>query len=232
MREKVAEFEAKYGCIQAFGCVDGTHILIKRPPENSQDYFCYKGFFSLNVQVVCHYRGQFMDVDCRWPGSVHDAKANSTINRKLRDDELPVTYQQLITGHCKVGCYLIGDPAYSLTPYCMKEYQTWTSDSQVIFNNVLRSARWRFLTKQTHLNLDILPVVVYACFVLHNFCEQNNCFVEQDLVWQQCQVQVKNQQEAKDVPDPVFFWELRWGWCHSKYNHILHWEKCWTTITV
>ena len=34
MHEKVSEFEAKYGCIQAFGCTDGTHILIKRPPEN------------------------------------------------------------------------------------------------------------------------------------------------------------------------------------------------------
>ena len=226
MREKVAEFEVKYGCIQAFGCIDGTHIPIKRPPENSQVYFCYKGFFSLNVQAVCDYRGQFMDVDCRWPGSVHDAKvfANSAINKKLRDDELPVTYQQLIIGRCKVGCYLIGDPAYPLTPYCMKEYQTCTSDSQVIFNNILRSARnpvecafgrlkgrWRFLTKQTDLNLDILPVVVYACFVLHNFCEQNNCFVEQDLVWQQCQVQVKNQEEAKDVPDPVFSGNLDEG---------------------
>ena len=160
-----------------------------------------------------------MDVDCRWPGSVHDAKvfANSTINQKLRDDELPVTYQQLISGRSKVGCYLIGDPAYPLTPYCMKEYQTCTSDSQVVFNNILRSARnpvecafgrlkgrWRFLTKQTDLNLDILPVVVYACFVLHNFCEQNNCFVEQELVQQQCKVQIKNQQKAKNVPDPIF----------------------------
>ena len=86
MREKIAEFEAKYGFIQAFGCIDGTHIPIKRPQENSQDYYCYKGFFSLNVQAVCDYRGHFMDVDCRWPGSVHDAKvfANSTINKKLR----------------------------------------------------------------------------------------------------------------------------------------------------
>ena len=219
MREKVAEFEAKYVCIQAFGCVDGTHIPVNRPAENSQDYFCHKGFFSLIVQAVCDYWGQFMDVDCRWPGSVHDAKgfANSTINQKLRDDELPVTYQQLIKGRSKEGCNLIGDQAYPLTSYCMKEYQTCTSDSQVVFNNILGSARnpvecafgrlkgrWRFLTKQTDLNLDILPVVVYACFVLHNFFEQNNSFVEQELVKQQCKVQIKNQQEAKKIPDPIF----------------------------
>ncbi|XP_028412532.1 protein ALP1-like [Dendronephthya gigantea] len=226
MRKKVAEFEAKYGCIQAFGCIDGTHVAIKRPTENSQDYYCYKGFFSLNVQGVCDYRGQFMDVDCRWPGSVHDAKvfANSIINRKLRDGELPMTYQHLIKGGSKVGCYLIGDPAYPLTPYCMKEYQTCTSNSQVIFNNILRSARnpvecafgrlkarWRFLTKQIDLNLDLLPTVVYACFVLHNFCEQKNCFVDQELVQQQYEVQINNQQLAKNVPHHVFSGNLDEG---------------------
>ena len=31
MRKKVAEFEVKYGLVQVFGCIDGTHILIKRP---------------------------------------------------------------------------------------------------------------------------------------------------------------------------------------------------------
>jgi hypothetical protein len=219
MREKIAEFEAKYGLVQAFGCIDGTHIPIKRPQENSQDYFCYKGFFSLNVQAVCDYRGHFMDVDCRWPGSVHDAKvfANSTINKKLRDKELPMAYQELIKGRSKVGCYLIGDPAYPLTPYCMKEYETCASDPEVIFNTMLRSARnpvecafgrlkgrWRFLTKQVDLNLDFVPVVVYACFVLHNFSEQNSSFVDKDLVQQQHEVQIINQQQAKNVPDPVF----------------------------
>lgn len=90
MREKVSEFELKFGMIQAF--VDGTHIPIKSPKGNSQDYFCYKQFYSLNVQAVCDYRGMFMDVDCRWPGSVHDAKvfANSTINKSLINGEMPV----------------------------------------------------------------------------------------------------------------------------------------------
>ena len=29
LREKVSEFKAKFGMIQAFGCIDGTHIPIK-----------------------------------------------------------------------------------------------------------------------------------------------------------------------------------------------------------
>ena len=55
MQETVSEFEQKlFGIIQAFGCIDGTRIQIKRPTENSRDYFCYKQYFSLNIQ----------DIDC------------------------------------------------------------------------------------------------------------------------------------------------------------------------
>ena len=35
---KVAEFEAKFGMLQAFGVIDGTHIPIMSPSINSQDY--------------------------------------------------------------------------------------------------------------------------------------------------------------------------------------------------
>ena len=196
MREKAAEFEAKFGMPQAFGCIDGTHIRIRRPVCNSQEYFNYKQFFSLSVQAVCDFQGYFMDVDCRWPGSVHDAKvfANSSINKKLSNDMLPVTYKQLVPGHAEIPNYLIGDPAYPLLPYCMKEYQTCSTNQEVIFNNLLRTARnpiecafgrlkarWSVLSKQIDLKLENLPVIIYSCFVLHNYCEQNKISIDQTL---------------------------------------------------
>ena len=46
---KVAEFESKFGMVQAFGCVDGTHIPIRSPYVDSQDYFNYKQYFSVNI---------------------------------------------------------------------------------------------------------------------------------------------------------------------------------------
>ena len=70
MIPKVSEFEIKYGMAQAFDCIDGTHVPILRPIENSQDY--YVSFF--NCSSILDYRGVFMDVDSRWPGSVHEAK--------------------------------------------------------------------------------------------------------------------------------------------------------------
>ena len=95
--------------IQAFGCIDGTHIPIKRPIVDSQDYFNYKQFFSLNVQAVCDFRGIFMDVDCRWPGCVHDAKvfANSNIHNELKAGNLPKTFNSLLPGYDKIPNYLI-----------------------------------------------------------------------------------------------------------------------------
>ena len=42
MQSKVSEFEAKFGMSQVFGCIDGTHIPIRCPSENSQDFYSYK----------------------------------------------------------------------------------------------------------------------------------------------------------------------------------------------
>ena len=38
----VSAFKIKFGFPRVIGCVDGTHIPIKRPNENSHDYFNYK----------------------------------------------------------------------------------------------------------------------------------------------------------------------------------------------
>jgi len=53
MRHKVAEFESNFGMPQSFGCIDGTYIPLKRPSENSHDFYNYKGYFSQDVQAVC-----------------------------------------------------------------------------------------------------------------------------------------------------------------------------------
>lgn len=98
--------------MQQFGCVDGTHVPIRRPVVNSQDYFCQKQYFSLNIQAACDYRGYFMDVECMWPGSVHDAEvfANSSINIKLRNAILAQIFQMPAQGEVKISNYVIGDP--------------------------------------------------------------------------------------------------------------------------
>ena len=219
MREKVSEFEVKFGMTQAFGCIDGTHVPIKRPPKDSQEYFNYKQFFSLNIQAVCDSKGIFIDVDCRWPGSVHDAKvfANSSISDQLKGGKLPRIYNTLLPGYEAIPNYLIGDPAYPLTPFCMKEFQTCTTNEQVLFNNMLRSARnkvecafgrlkarWRFLTRKVDLKFEMVPTVSYTCFVLHNFLEMQKMPIDEDAVLAQKLRHQIEEENAANIPDPIY----------------------------
>lgn len=224
MEEKVAKFEVRFGMPGAFGCIDGTHIPISRPSENSQDFFNYKQFHSLSVQAVCDYRGLFMDVDCRWPGSVHDAKVfyNSKINKDLQQGKLPTNPTSLLPGFDAITNYILGDPAYPLTAYCMKEYTTCSSNEEVIFNNLLRSgrnqiecafgrlkARWGILTRKMNLQLKALPIVIYACFVLHNFCEMEKCPLDDGLVNKQ--INLNRDQIHTIQPDPIFTFDIKSG---------------------
>ena len=52
MKEKSSKFKTKFGEIQAFECIDGTHIPIVCPSKHSHDYFCYKQFHSLIAEAV------------------------------------------------------------------------------------------------------------------------------------------------------------------------------------
>ena len=62
-KQKVSQFEITFGMPQAFSAIDGTHIIIQRTTEKLQDFFNYKGFFSISVQVVCDYPRIFIDID-------------------------------------------------------------------------------------------------------------------------------------------------------------------------
>ena len=113
---------------------------------------------------------------------------------------MPQVYSHLIPGHVRITNYLIGDPAYPLTPNCMKEFQTCKTNAEVIFNNILRSARnpiecafgrlkarWSILTRKMDLQLQIIPKVEHACFVLHNFCELHANTIDEETVNSQMQ---------------------------------------------
>ena len=220
----IIHFKNKLCFPQTFGCVDGTHIPIQQPLENSHDFFSYKMKYTLNVQAICDYEGNFLDVECKWPGSVHDAKvfANSHINKLLRDGRLPLVYRELLPGYDKVPALLLADPAYTLLPHCMKEYPTCKTNEQVLFNNMLRSARnpiesaygrlkarWQILNKRINLKLQTVPQLIYACFVLHNFCQKNGLRVPDDNV--QRQMDYDKEVQPNVQPDRIYSYNTTEG---------------------
>ena len=87
-------------------------------------------FHPINVQAACDSKGRFFDIDCHWSASVQEAKffANSDIRSSLASNFLPITFRKLIPGTEKLPNFLIGDPAYPLTPYCLKEHDHCSND--------------------------------------------------------------------------------------------------------
>ena len=76
------------------------------------------------MQGCVDYKYCFIDVNIKWPESVHDARVfgNSRMNEMLLDGTIPQCHNVIVDGEDQVPVCILGDPAYPLPPYLMKQF--------------------------------------------------------------------------------------------------------------
>ena len=58
--------------------------------------------------------------------------------------------------------------------------------------------------KKMDFKLEKIPTIIYACFVLHNFCEQHSVYINKEQVKTQLELLKTNETQFKNLADPIF----------------------------
>lgn len=177
--------ERHYKYPQAIGAIDGTHIPILPPADGKADYLCRKGYPSIVLQAVVDGFYRFRDVYANTAGAAHDSTvfARSPLSNKLANI-MPRNDRIICDG--LVPLHLLGDPAYPLSIHVMKGYigrnVTPQQESYNVYHSSARmcveiafgklKSRWRILQKRIDAETKNIPMIIVACCVLHNICEE------------------------------------------------------------
>lgn len=190
IRAIVQGFRDKWRFPQVAGAIDGTHIKIRAPSENSASYYNRKGDYSIILQAVVDHRMRFWDINVGRAGKIHDARvfALSSLYQRGTDGTLFPDWTETFEG-VDVPLVLLGDSAYPLLPWLMKPYPegAGVTADQINFNFKLSQSRmtverafgrlkgrWRCLSKTCDAHITFVSRIVSACCVLHNFVEMHN----------------------------------------------------------
>ncbi|XP_067915770.1 putative nuclease HARBI1 [Heterodontus francisci] len=117
--ERVIVFGASIGLPQVQGVTDYTHVAIKAPAHKTVVFINRKGFHSLNVQLICDYRKQILQVLARFLGSCHNAY-------NLRQFQVPELFW-LPT--CLQG-WIFGDKSYPLRTWLLTPVRNLRTDAE------------------------------------------------------------------------------------------------------
>ncbi|KAK7880178.1 hypothetical protein WMY93_033160 [Mugilogobius chulae] len=194
MREELEDIGKSFGRLarhkafeKAVGAVDGCHIRIKPPNHNKEDYFNYKQFYSIHMQAICDFSGQFLNIFIGFPGSVHDT-------RVLKNSPVYVHAQ-----YPPAGYFLLGDGGYPciqwpiaiITPYKLplqnrveERFNNCHGRARGVIERAfgMMKARWRTtMFKALEVKVGFCTDVVTACAFLHNICLSNGDVLEPDV---------------------------------------------------
>lgn len=165
------------------GAVDCTHIRIKKVAgDSSQYYINRKGYYSLNVQMVCDANLKIQNVVARWRGSTHDSRifCESLLKQEFE--------QNRYRGR------LLGDSGYKQTRYLFTPLLRTTSIKEERYNSAhiatrntiercfgVLKQRFRCLLDGLRISLPNAKILIVALAVLHNIAiQEKESIPEQD----------------------------------------------------
>ena len=172
MREKIQDFREKSTFPNVVGAIDGTHIPIRAPKENHEDYFNRKHYYSFIVQGIVDASGTYLSVSTGFPGSMHDAHVLRLSNFwSLAEENTILNMPCMDINGTQIRPLILGDSAYPLKSWLMRSFQdngALTAARRHVFGQT--KARWRCLHKRIDGDTITIPYTVTACCVLHNIC--------------------------------------------------------------
>lgn len=176
------------------GAIDCSHVKISSPGgQNAELYRNRKGYFSINVQVVCGANLEIVNIVARWPGSVHDARIfdNSRLCAKFERGD--------------IDGVLLGDSGYPCRPYLMTPLLNPRTRPERSYN--VSQIRTRNTVERTfgvlkrlfpclsmclRTKLETTLTIIVATAILYNFLrKRNDPFDEPDYI----------PEEGDDMPD-------------------------------
>ena len=98
------------------GAIDGSHIPIKAPSENQDEYISQKRFHSIVLQVVCDSDLIITDAFCVYPECTRDARI---LRNSPLFDEISNNRDFYFPGNS----HLLGDSAYPLLQWLLTPFR-------------------------------------------------------------------------------------------------------------
>ncbi|XP_023247672.1 protein ANTAGONIST OF LIKE HETEROCHROMATIN PROTEIN 1-like [Copidosoma floridanum] len=175
-QETAVRIQEAHGFPGVIGALDGTHINISAPKNDPNAYINRKGKHSIQLQVICNDKLEFMHCYVGMPGSVHDMRVfkYSGVQDKCTDEYFPN------------DCHILADAAYTIQKCIMVPFKDngHLSREETLFNTNLSrirtmvercigllKMRWRILLDKVPMRrTDLLPFYILATCVLHNIC--------------------------------------------------------------
>ena len=162
----------------ALFALDGTHVRLAVKGRRN-DFYGHKGYASLNVQVMCDWQMNLVNVESNFTGRTHDSDVYrmSSFATSLRQGN----------NLLQPGGFIIADEGYACDNHVMRPFNGRRAGAkEKLFNRFFKSARlvvenaigaWKqmcpLLDMGMHrMNPEKLAVAVQASAVLYQFCKK------------------------------------------------------------